>query len=156
MLKKMAGFLAIFVLLCAQPLAAQEKKSNPYDPFVVEIPAGWKASFNPGGGGKFGQSLKLTSPDNLASLTLQLEPLSPGQWDKMVEDMSVRPAPEHGPPNVQRDGYFIVTYNDTSSGLTGQKIYEQIRPEVYLIKTTLGFHTDLPALINAVELSGID
>jgi len=155
MFKRLAGVLALMALLfCAQPIGAQESEKNPYEPFQINVPAGWKASYNPGSG-RAGQSLKLASPDGLALFSIEIHELKSGQWDKMIEDMSVRPAPEHGPPNMQSDDSFVVTFNDSATGLTGRKIYQRIGPkrDLYAIQTASGFHEDLPALLNSTQIN---
>ena len=151
MRKKCFVLSTILLLLFSLPLAAQETSENPYEPFKVDVPSGWKAAYNPGNG-KTGQSLKLTSPDGLAIFHVEFEALASGQWQKMIDDMSVRPAPDHGPPNVQSDDTFVVTFNDSATGMTGRKIFNRISPDRYLIQTAYGWHEDLPRLINSVQL----
>lgn len=156
MLIRMTAFIAALSLLClsaglqAQTLPAKGG-NNPYPPFVIDIPDGWQAVYKPGSG-KVGQSLDLTSPDKAASFGLRIEAIPSGGWAQMIEDMSVRPKPDHGPPNMQADSSFVVTYNDTATGLTGRKIYRRLDQQRYLEQITLGFHADLPRLINAVEI----
>lgn len=148
-----AGLMLLGMVLLSAPLAAQKaaQDSSPYPPFVINIPPGWQATYKAGADG-LGQSLELTSPDRAASFGLRLEAVPSGGWDAMVEDLSVRPKPDHGPPNMQADGSFVVTYNDSATGMTGRKIYKRLDEQRYLIQTTLGFHADLPALINAAEI----
>lgn len=157
MLKKIIANLALAALFfCAQPaaLCAQESKSetdNPYPPFVIEIPAGWKADYRPSSGST-GQQLKLTSPDRMAYFSLEIKAATNSQWQNLIEDMSIRPAPDHGPPNFQNNEVFIVTFNDTATGQTGRKIYQRLPKDRYLIQVASGFHENLPALINSVEI----
>lgn len=146
------------VLALAGPGAAQAPGSgNPYSPFKIDIPQGWTVSYQ-GGSGPTGQSLELTSPDKAAFFGLYIQAIPAGGWADMIEDMSVRPKPDHSPPNMQADGSFVVTYNDTASGagMTGRKIYSRLDDGRCLVQVTLGFHPDLPALINAVDLEPSD
>jgi hypothetical protein len=139
-------------MFLSAPLTAQNAaQDNPYPPFVIDIPQGWQAAYKAGSDG-VGQSLELTSPDRAASFSLSLEAVPAKGWAKMVEDLSVRPKPDHSPPNMQADGSFVVTYNDSVTGMTGRKIYQRLDDRRYLVQTALGFHADLPRLINAVEI----
>lgn len=139
----------------AAPLAAQEKQNNDeleYPPFALDIPEGWFARYSPGAGNA-GQELELTSPDRKALFSVKIGFIEAGGWAAMIEHMSVRPEADHGPPNIQDEKSFIVTFNDTKSGATGRKIYRRLDDgRRYFLQTALGFHEELPRLINSVEI----
>lgn len=155
MIKKTAAiFFTFLILLChSLPLASQGTEAdNPYEPFSIKVPDGWQANFSPGAAGLVGSKLKLAAPDGLAIYIVQLESLSLGQWDKMINDMSFKPAPDHGLPNHQGDDIFVVTFNDKATGMTGRKIYQRVTPALYVLETAYGSNPDLPPLINSVEI----
>lgn len=149
-------FCAAVFLFSIGSLAAQEQSALEYPPFSVKAPDGWTVAFSEGRSG-VGQTLTMRSPDRAAVFSLTIENIPQGGWAKMIDRMGLRPLPDHGPPNIQDDNTFIITFNDTSMGATGRKIYTRLPDgRRYLLQTALGFHPDLPGLIGAVEIVEIE
>lgn len=158
--RQAAAFLAVF-LFCF-PAGLQAQAEQEYPPFELQIPAGWTVEYK-GAPGEYGQSLKLTSPDRAASYSLSLEALPESDWRKLEENLRDWPEPDHSPPTIQcfdtfcldyvLDVDFIITFNDKKSGDTGRKIYSKLDSKRYVLQVVLGFHPDLPPLINSYKIN---
>ncbi|MDL2260394.1 hypothetical protein LJB99_05935 [Deltaproteobacteria bacterium OttesenSCG-928-K17] len=150
-MSKIIAALSMVVILGAAALYAEEAAKPAFPPFVITIPNGFTTSYNPGNG-KTGQSLTIAPKDRSAVYTVSIEALAPGQWESMLDQMLNKPKANTGPAEVQGKDQFLVTYNDTASGLAGRQIFQRINDGAYLKQVSLGYHPELNAAASSLSL----
>lgn len=138
--------------LALSPLTARAEVQT-FDQFVVDIPPDWNTEFKSGDGDGYGANLFISKEDQSAMVSYTMEKLNGiAQWEAMIKEMTDHPKPDTGPAQVTSASTFLVTFTDSSSGLSGKETYYRIDDSRYVTEVAIGYADDLAAIMKSFQI----